>query len=147
MSEEIPRAFWPRRGPIASLMCGLLALTVIPVVVSEQQKSWTPLQQFYLSSYIRSAILLGRQDFQAVYMGGAGVLQFALDPWVRAIPRGVKLPAGLPPFLLTVDGRRHSGQWLQIVKLKHIDSAAFNRSLRQWIYEGRSLGSLFRLSI
>lgn len=128
-------------------MCGLLSLTVIPVVTSEQQRFWTPLEQFYLSSYIRSAILPGRQNFQVVYMGGAGVLQFALDPWVTAIPRDVKLPASLPPFLLSVDGRRHGGQWLQIVKLKQIDNATFNRSLRQWIYEGRSVGSLFRLSI
>ena len=145
MPEEIPRALWPRRGPVASFMSVLLSLTVIPFVLAAQQQSWSPLRQFYLSSYIRSAILPGRQSFPVLYMRGSGEPRFALDAWVAKVPAGVNVPPGRLALMLTAEGRQYGGEWLQIVNVKGIDSSIFHRGLREWIYGGQSLADLFRL--
>ncbi len=145
MPDEIPRALWPRRGPIASLMSVLLSLTAIPLVIAIQQQSWSPLRRFYLSSYLRSAILPGRQTFPVLYMGGRSEPRFALDAWVAKVPAGVPVPPGRPGLMLTSEGRQRGGEWLQVVQVKRVDSNAFHDGLREWVYGGRSLAELLRL--
>lgn len=147
MPEEIPRALWPRRGPVASLVSAIISLTVIPFVIATEQQSWMPLQQFYLSSYLRSVILPGKQSFPVLYMGGHGAPKFALDAWVAMVPTGKQRTASPPALVLTTEGKMRGGEWLRVVQVNRVDSRTFHEILRTWIYRGESLARLLRFPV
>src|SRR4051794_22754703 len=87
MLRPLPKALWPRSYPLYALIGLTLGLALGGMAFWCQAASLQPLQKFYLSTYLRTQILPGRQNFQMVEAYSLKdrrmVVVMATDPWVR----------------------------------------------------------------
>lgn len=126
--------YWPRRGPQATIGAILIALAVTVGAVMLQPR--TPLQQYYLTAYIGSAIgarihILPPMKYTLIRVTGKGAGKLALDSDVE--------PAGTE-FTLSAEARAARFTGLDISRQRR-DAASVHDLLETWIY-GHSLGGL-----
>lgn len=139
---------WLRPKPVWT-MAAFLGAIVAAVATQAYQIafSWTPLQRWYLSAYVRSVVIGGlgvtaTGHYRLLQVTDrSGSRRFALDEEVRPATGA----AGLP-FRLTEPAVRIGDRQLvwQTVSYAHAPLHAF---LRHWIYRDQSAWALGRLAI
>jgi type IV secretory pathway TraG/TraD family ATPase VirD4 len=146
MSHEWGRApeagRWQRAMPVWFMSLLLLALASgVGVWLFRQAFVWTPLQQFYLSAYARSAVAssLGIRTgrYRVLLMENRRGSRLAIDDEVAP----VTLPTGKGTFVLSeLAHQTQSGRlvWRDLV----YDHARLHAQLRVWIYADQALTDL-----
>lgn len=143
--------FWPRRGPMSTLAALLITTAVTGILLQFQYLSGlTPLQRFYLPSYIRTQVIgtfRKTASYRLLYVEDARKqFRLALDRDVLPLPnvdaKSVPAPFVLSPSATAKDTRR-----LVYDFPKTFQNQPFYDYLRHWIYSDRGILQLFRLPL
>ena len=138
---------WQRPRPVWFMSVIVVAIAAgVAIWFYRQHAVWTPLQQFYLSAYVRSALAssLGIRTghYQVLSIVNRRGARIAIDDEVIAVPTD----AGETTFALSdlaVAAKTGRLVWREV----SYNHAAFNEQLREWIYAGRTLTDLARPSL
>ena len=138
---------WQRAMPVWFIGLLLLALASgVGVWLFRHAFVWTPLQQFYLSAYARSAVAssLGIRTgrYRLLMMDNGRGSRLAIDDEVAPMP----LPTGKTTFALSeLAQEAKSGRlvWRDLV----YDHARLHAELRVWVYADQTLTELARPSL
>jgi type IV secretory pathway TraG/TraD family ATPase VirD4 len=138
---------WQRAMPVWFMSLLVLALASgVGLWLFRQTFVWTPLQQFYLSAYARSAVAssLGIRTgrYRVLLIENRRGSRLAIDDEVAP----VTLPAGKTTFVLSeLAHQANSGRlvWRDVV----YDHARLHAQLRVWIYADQTLVALARPSL
>ncbi|HEY6292923.1 MAG TPA: hypothetical protein VI455_15340, partial [Terriglobia bacterium] len=138
---------WPRHRPVFTMLALLGAVLASIATFSWQFKThWTPLQRYYLASYIRTAHLAApgaryvrpNGSYRVLLIDYPHTVRLALDSEVAPVTI-----AGDATFRLSraaIAGGARSLHW-QFLRL---DDQWLHSYLARWIYGGRSLCQLCR---
>lgn len=135
---------WPHRRPVWTLAVFMAAcLSAAAVQTYHHARTWTPLQRWYLSPYVRSALMAG------VSLTGAG--PYALLHVVDGSGHRLALDDQIEPASVTADmpfrlteQARHAGARGLVWHDARYPHAALHAFLRRWIYEDQRLIDLTR---
>ncbi len=138
---------WQRAMPVWFMSGAAIAVAAaIAVWLIRQTFVWTPLQQFYLSAYTRSAIAssldIRTGRYRVLTMENRRGNRFAIDDEV--VP--VTLGSGETTFALS-DLARQAGSGRLVWRDLVYDHARFHEQLRVWIYANQTLMDLGRPSL
>src|ERR1700687_5794051 len=138
---------WQRAVPVWFMSVILIAVAAgIVVWLVRQTFAWTPLQQFYLSAYTRSAVAssLGIRTgrYRVLTMDNRRGSRLAIDDDVVPITLG----SGETTFALS-ELARGAGSGRLLWRDLMYDHARFHEELRVWIYANQTLVGLARPSL
>jgi hypothetical protein len=137
---------WQNPKPVWSLAALLIALLgAIAVEAYQYAAVWTPLQRYYLSAYLRSAMVGGlarRGAYRVLTVVGRRGTRFALDDEVRPVTS----ETGAASFTLNEAGVR-IGDVRLVWDTGPYDHATLHAFLRRWIYQDQTPLDLLRPAV
>jgi len=134
---------WPHHRPVFTMLAFLGALLVGTATFAWQFKTrWTPLQRYYLASYIRSGHMSSPRNpyvrpsgtYRLLLISYPHTVRMALDSEVAPVAN----PSDASSFRLSQAAIASGAQSLRWQSLR-LDDEWLHSSLAQWIYSGRSL--------
>jgi hypothetical protein len=143
---------WPRHKPVFTLLAFLFALlSGLGVFTYQFKTAWTPLEQYYLPDYFRTAhagspsnrFLRPPSPHKVLVISYPGMTRMALDSEVVPFPPEPGARRGLVNFTLSQAARQGSARRLEWQTLR-LDNRWLHAWLEHWIYADRSLWQLCR---
>ena len=133
---------WPHQRPVWTLaLCMAACLSAAAVQTYHYARTWTPLQRWYLSAYLRSGLmagvsLTGAGRYELLDVVDASGHRLALDDEIESFPARDAIP-----FRLTHHARQAGARGLAWhgSRYRH---AALHAFLRRWIYRDQRVSDL-----
>jgi hypothetical protein len=143
---------WPRHRPVFSLLAiAFAAMVAVGAFAIQFKTRWSPLQQYYLPTYLRTAQLASSRNpyvhpsgtYRVLLIDYPHVSRMALDGEVAPLDGQPQARARGTDFRLSRSAFRDGARELRWASLR-LDDQWLQAWLTQWIYGGHSLRALCR---
>jgi hypothetical protein len=143
MPERLPRIKWPHTYPICTLFGIVCALLLTAATAYLQYRVMSPLQHFYVGSYLKTTLWPMKQSIRLleVFSPSTRCYVMAVDPWMTT-----RTEAHRTAFYLSADAVKLGLSRPQFYEARDVSPKTIRPFFESSIYHG-SLAATFRLTM
>jgi hypothetical protein len=136
---------WPNRHAVWTWTAVFLALvSMVPICAYRYTKTWTPLQRFYLKTYIRSGLRSATSFAKSDHYSMLTVVTKKGSHWAsEGEVTEIKTESGGTTLALTNEALR-TGDLRLVLQEVRVDSGKLHEFLGHWIYRDQTLMDFLR---